>query len=164
MNVKKVVVLGVLLVAGISVGVSVASEPGASAPDVTLSMQDGSTLDLASLQGRPVVLNFWASWCPACVAEMPDFQRVHEQLGDAVAFIGVNTQEVSAAAAAGLLAQTRVGYDIALDPRGELFRRFGGFAMPTTVFIGADGAVVDVHAGVLFADDLSARLAELLSS
>ncbi|MEX1126911.1 MAG: TlpA disulfide reductase family protein, partial [Acidimicrobiia bacterium] len=124
--------------------------------DVTLSYFDGSTEKLADLVGQPVVLNFWASWCPACISEMPSFAEVHRRLGDRVRFIGINMQEVSLDAAIDLAGRTGVNYQLAHDPDGAIFRKFGGLAMPTTVFIAADGSVAQVHSGAIFSDDLAA--------
>src|SRR5262245_23917172 len=53
---------------------------GASAPELRLPARDGKTVDLASFRGRLVVLNFWATWCPPCVAEMPSLERMHKAL------------------------------------------------------------------------------------
>lgn len=125
-----------------------------AAPDVTLEFFDGSTQQLSDLQGTPVLLNFWASWCPACIAEMSDFGEVHRRLGDQVQFVGVNTQEVDLDEARSLVEQTNVDYRLAHDPDGAIFNQFGGIAMPTTVFISADGSVTQVHAGAMFAQDL----------
>lgn len=128
----------------------------AAAPDITLSYFDGSTEKLADLEGEPVVLNFWASWCPACISEMPSFAEVHRRFGDAVRFVGINMQEVSLDAANDLVERTGVEYQLAHDPDGAIFREFGGVAMPTTVFIAADGTVTRVHTGTIFSDDLTA--------
>ncbi|CAN5339636.1 hypothetical protein BH24ACT7_BH24ACT7_00210 [soil metagenome] len=122
--------------------------------DVRFTYFDGEPGTLADFAGRPLVLNFWASWCPPCLAEMPDFEEVHQQLKGEVAFLGLNLQD-DLAAAQRLADQTGVTYPLAADPEGAIFRRFGGIAMPTTVLIDADGEVVEVHAGVIFADDLA---------
>lgn len=136
-----------------------------SALDVPYQTIDGAVANLADFAGTPIVVNFWASWCPACVAEMPDFERIHAELGDQVVFLGLNMQETDPDAAAALVDQTGVSYRLGQDPDGAIFNRFGGIAMPTTVFIDADGAVVRTHGGVLFADDLAELIrAELLSS
>lgn len=140
------------------------SETLSAAPDITLNYFDGRTETLADLVGKPVVLNFWASWCPACVSEMPDFAEVHRQLGDRVAFVGVNMQEVSLEAAAVLVDRTGVEYPLAHDPSGAIFRAFDGIAMPTTVFISSDGSVARVHAGALFEDQLLAIIEDELLS
>lgn len=125
------------------------------APDVTLLYFDGSTERLADLVGQPVVLNFWASWCPACISEMPAFAEVHGRFGDRVRFIGVNMQELDLDAAIDLVDRTGVEYPLAHDPDGAIFIEFGGLAMPTTVFISADGSIALVHSGAMFADDLA---------
>lgn len=134
---------------------------GEQPPAITFEYFDGGTGTLADFAGRPVVLNFWASWCPACVAEMPDFQAVHEELGDEVVFLGMDMQDVSRAAALSLVESTGVDYVLADDPTGEIFQAFGGFSMPTTVFINSSGEVVDTHNGTIFAADLTARINEL---
>lgn len=130
--------------------------------DLALAYLDGTAGNVSDFRGRPVVLNFWASWCPACVAELPDFEQVHREQGDGVVFIGMNMQEVDRAAAEALIAESGVTYLLADDPDGAAFRRFGGIAMPTSVFITADGVVADVHGGALFADDLTAKIREEL--
>lgn len=129
-----------------------------SAVDIPLAYFDGSEGNLADFRGRPVVLNFWASWCPACVAELPDFQQVHSELGDEVVFIGVNMQEVDRGAAEALIARSGVTFLLADDPDGAIFRSFNGFGMPTSVFITADGVVADTHSGVIVAEDLRTKI------
>ena len=125
-----------------------------SAIDVPFEYLDGTEANLSDFAGTPIVVNFWASWCPACVAEMPDFEQVHAALGDEVVFLGMNMQETDPAAAASLVSSTGVSYLLGVDPDGSIFNGFGGIAMPTTVFIDEDGQVVTTHAGAIFADDL----------
>lgn len=121
---------------------------GRPAPRVELPGMRGGQLRLADLRGRPVVLNFWASWCPPCLAEMPEFERVHRRLGDRVAFLGVNQRD-QPGAAERLARSTGVTYPLAVDPAGRAFDAFGGLGMPTTVLIRADGTVADIFAGQL---------------
>jgi peroxiredoxin len=121
---------------------------GRPAPRVELPGLRGGRVRLADLRGRPVVLNFWASWCPPCLAEMPEFQRVHQRLGDRVAFLGVNQRD-QLQAAEQLARSSGVTYPLAVDPAGRAFDAFGGLGMPTTVLIGADGTVADIFAGQL---------------
>lgn len=126
-----------------------------AAPDITLDYFDGESESLSELVGQPVILNFWASWCPACIAEMPALGDVHRRFGDQVEFIGMNMQEVDLDAAEALVQQTGVEYRLAHDPQGLIYREFGGVAMPTTVFITEEGEIARVHAGTIFEDDLA---------
>ena len=66
---------------------------GGQAPDFRLLTLDGEPFQLSEVDGQPVILNFWASWCAPCVEEMPDFQLVHEEFGDRLTMIGVNDGE-----------------------------------------------------------------------
>jgi cytochrome c biogenesis protein CcmG/thiol:disulfide interchange protein DsbE len=122
--------------------------PGARSPDVSLVDFEGEPFSLSEYRGTPVVINFWASWCPSCVAEMPDFEKVHKDLRGEVAFIGIDQRDDRNAAEA-LAQQTGVTYRLAEDPDGRVFDAFGGVGMPTTAFIDADGNVVDVVTGQL---------------
>ena len=139
--------------------------PAAGAPtsptaDISFTTFDGTETTLGAFLGKPIVLNFWASWCPACIAEMPDLARVEAEVRDQVTFIGLDLQETSRPAAEALVAQTGVQYLLGEDPDGQIYSVFGGIGMPTTVFIDADGNVLEVHSGTIFADDLRERIRE----
>ncbi|MGH2693223.1 MAG: TlpA family protein disulfide reductase [Actinomycetota bacterium] len=123
---------------------------GESAPELTLTDFEGSQFSFADYEGTPLVVNFWASWCPFCVSEMPDFERVHQALGDEVVFLGVDQRD-RRDRALELARQTGVTYRLVWDPRGEVFDAFGGPGMPTTAFIDAEGTVVEVIPGQLSA-------------
>jgi cytochrome c biogenesis protein CcmG/thiol:disulfide interchange protein DsbE len=134
---------------GAGSGADPSPAPGDPVPDVRVEAFDGSTVSLTDYVGTPLVVNFWASWCPPCVAEMRDaFEPLHDQLGDRVAFLGVDVQDTRAAARE-VVERTGVTYELAADPDGELFTAFGGFGMPTTVLVDADGRVVAHHTGAL---------------
>lgn len=166
-RIRNVLVAGAVAIALAAGALWLTRDPGETPPattsDVTLEFFDGSSQQLSDLRGRPVVLNFWASWCPACISEMPAFGEVHRRFGDEVEFIGVNMQEVDLDAALALVGQTDVDYRLAHDPAGAIFNQFGGIAMPTTVFIASDGSVERTHAGAMFAEELTEIIeAELL--
>lgn len=123
---------------------------------------DGTEATLSDDLGRPMVVNFFASWCAACVKEMPAFAEVHDELSDEVSFVGMAVS-TSREDAEGLVESTGVGYAIGDDPDGAFVDAFGGLGMPTTVFLDADGTVLDVHTGELTADELRDRISEVLS-
>jgi thiol-disulfide isomerase/thioredoxin len=122
---------------------------------------DDQQVALASLQGGPVVVNFFASTCAPCVTEMPAFEEVHRELGDEVTFLGLAVQD-RRDAALDLVERTGVTYRTAQDRDGAVFTALEGILLPTTVLLDADGAVVDRHAGALDADELRAWLADEL--
>ena len=133
---------------------------GEAAPDDTYPLLDGGLGTLADLRGSPVVVNFFASWCEPCKAELPDLAAVHAEVGADVGFLGVNVRDREDDARA-LLAATGVDYAIARDPSGALQEAFGVVNMPSTFFLDADGRIVSSHPGVLTADQLRSQIAAL---
>jgi cytochrome c biogenesis protein CcmG, thiol:disulfide interchange protein DsbE len=102
---------------------------------------------LATLRGRPVVVNAWASWCGPCKFEMPYFSRAAVRFGRRVAFVGINAGDSDGKARAFLSAHY-VPYPSYVDPHDEIAHEIGVRAgLPTTVFYGRDGKVAFVHQG-----------------
>jgi cytochrome c biogenesis protein CcmG/thiol:disulfide interchange protein DsbE len=118
------------------------------------------TVRLADAAGRPVVLNFWASWCVPCRKEMPAFQAVHREVGDRVTFIGINHQD-SRDDALDLLRETGVTYRAGFDPQGRVAQGYGLYGMPTTIFISPDGRIVGRRVGEVSRRELEDTIAEL---
>ncbi len=162
-------VLGVALVAAACSSASESSSDadspdGYPAPTASFVMFDGSTATLADYEGRPVVVNFWASWCPSCVAEMSAaLKPAQEQLGDQVAFLGLNLQD-ERERALRLVDETGVLFDLGEDRLGDVYLEFGGLGMPFTAFIDADGNVVEDHNGPFTAQQLVDLIEETLLS
>jgi thiol-disulfide isomerase/thioredoxin len=139
-------------------------------PDVTLpvlpsdaALAAGVTeLSLADLQGRVVVVNFWASWCGPCRIEQPDLNAVHALLPDTeVVLIGVNIEDTEANALAHL-AEFDVPYLSLFDPVNELagrFRGIGARTIPSTIFIDAEGRVAARILGLTDAREIAALAA-----
>jgi thiol-disulfide isomerase/thioredoxin len=113
------------------------------------------------LRGRPLVLNVWASWCVPCRKEMPAFQSVYQRARGVVGFLGVDyLDEVDAARR--LAADTGVTYPLAADPKGSEVAKFGVTALPTTLFLSADGVLRGRRFGELDADRLRAAIRSYL--
>lgn len=105
-------------------------------------------MSLAVAGGRPLVLNFWATWCVPCRKEMPVLQAVHASLGDRVTFLGMNERD-SRRLALKFLDETGVDYASGFDPPGRVGAAYALFGLPTTVFISPDGRIVERHLGQL---------------
>ncbi len=102
---------------------------------------------LAELEGHPIVVNQWASWCEPCRAEFPYFRDSAESHADEIAFVGIDMQD-SRDAAGSFLAELPVPYPSIFDPNAaQIASLGGGVVSPTTVFIDADGEVVNVFQG-----------------
>lgn len=130
--------------------------------DVRFTTFEGEEVPLSSLQGRPVLVNFFASTCVPCVTEMPDLEEVHQQLGDQVTFLGLAAAGDRPEEALALVERTGVSYRTARDVDASVITALGGTVLPTTVLLAADGSVVEVHTGKLDADDLRSLLADEL--
>ena len=138
---------------------------GLNAPDVsgrpvstaTYVTFDGATTDLGAYRGRPMVVNFWAHDCPPCIREMPALERVHQDAGDTVAFVGLAVQDREDEARR-LADQTGVTYDLGFDASGQLITELGGINLPTTVFVSADGTILDAKAGEISPDELREKI------
>lgn len=165
-------VIGVALTA-LAVAVALLSSTGSSslttaggdeddplAPTGEFALFEGGTAAFADFEGKPLVVNFWASWCPACVAELPEFEAAHRELGDEVAFLGLANAD-RRADAESLAAEVGLSYQLGDDPEGALFRSLDLIAMPSTLFISADGRITEVFAGQLNEAALLKRIESL---
>jgi thiol-disulfide isomerase/thioredoxin len=135
--------------------------PGSVAEVRLAALDGGQDRTLGELVGaKPVVLNFFGSWCNPCIDEMPALERVHQDVGDQVTFLGMAERDTPETALATVEA-TGVTYPTYNDPDSSAITYFGGLNMPVTVFIDTTGEVVDVHNGALTEGELRGRLADL---
>jgi thiol-disulfide isomerase/thioredoxin len=114
-----------------------------TAPVFDLERLDGrGRIDLATIRGRkPIVVDFWASWCDPCVEESKRIEAARRQYGDRVAFIGVNTKDFSGEARAWLR-RYKITYPSVHDGSGEVLTEWGGLPLPKIFFVDRSGKVV----------------------
>ena len=130
---------------------------GSLAPDFTVYDIDGNPHKLSDFRGKPVILNFWASWCGPCVSEMPEFQKFYDSFGEKIHFVLVNLtdghQETVASASEFL---TKQGYTMPVyyDTDIDAAMQYGVSAVPVSYFIDAEGYFVAWAQGALSEDML----------
>jgi cytochrome c biogenesis protein CcmG/thiol:disulfide interchange protein DsbE len=138
---------------------------GHAAPDFTAPMWNGTpgqTVHLADLKGKPVVLNFWASWCAPCKEEALALQAGYERYrGSGVVFVGLAFNDTQANGQP-FLEKYKITYPAGPDENGKVSIAYGVTGVPETVFIGRDGRVVSKTPGGVSAEQLDAGVQQLL--
>jgi cytochrome c biogenesis protein CcmG, thiol:disulfide interchange protein DsbE len=123
-------------------------KPGTLAPPFSLpQLQGGQPVSLSAFRGRPVIVNFFASWCRDCRAELGAMARVARATSGRVAVIGIDTNETSDAAATRLLAGAHANYPVVVDPQAKVAAHYLVQALPVSYFLTASGRVVGAALG-----------------
>ena len=131
---------------------------GHPAPDFTLQTLEGERLNLSDLQGEAVVLNFWASWCPPCRAEMPELEQAYRNnQGGGLVVLGVNQGEEQAVVA-DFARRFGLSFPILLDQQLQASRAYQANSLPTTYFIDRNGVIRGRVTGQMNAALLTERL------
>lgn len=132
-------------------------KPGQLAPDFALKDLEGKVVRLSDHAGKKVVLNFWASWCPPCRAEMPHLQAYHERYGEeGITLIGINltTLESGISPVRSFVQDKGLTFPVVLDETGDVKAKYQVKAYPTTYVLDEKGIVRAVHRGVLNGETL----------
>jgi len=140
------------------------AQTGDIAPDFTLTSADGSSIRLSDYRGKVVVLNFWATWCPPCRAEIPWFAEFQRTFGNqGLAVIGISMDEDGWKAVRPYLDKEKMKYPVGIG--GEwLARKFGGVeSLPETLLIGRDGRIVRRHTGIVSRSEYEREIQDLLN-
>ncbi len=127
------------------------------APDFTVYDLDGNEVHLSDFIGKPVVLNFWASWCGPCKMEMPDFNEKYLEIGEEVQFLIINMTDDSretVETASAFIAEQSYSFPVFYDTDQDAASTYGVYSIPTTYFIDADGNVIAQATGVIGAETL----------
>lgn len=127
------------------------------APDFTVENAEGESVLLSDLEGKPVVLNFWASWCGPCQSEMPEFEDAYLELGEDIHFMMVNmttSNRESKNKAETFISDAGYTFPVYYDTASEAAIAYGVMSLPTTYFIDADGYVIAQAIGAIDRDTL----------
>ena len=138
---------------------------GSEAPDFTVYDLEGNAHKLSDFRGKPVLLNFWASWCGPCQMEMPDFQKYYESHGDQVNFVIVNLtdgQQETVESASAFIEEKGYSFPVYYDTDIDAAMKYGVSAVPVSYFIDAEGYFVAWAQGALSADMLQQGMDLLL--
>jgi cytochrome c biogenesis protein CcmG, thiol:disulfide interchange protein DsbE len=140
------------------------------APDFTMPtlepylLEWGETLTLSQFVGdKPIVLNFWASWCLPCRREAPLFERYWQQYKDRILFLGVNFQD-QAADAEAFIEEFKMTFPSGSDPKAKVGIDYGIFGLPETFIISKDGKVLAKQVGEMTQDALEGYVNQLLET
>jgi cytochrome c biogenesis protein CcmG, thiol:disulfide interchange protein DsbE len=143
-------------------GLIEAPAAGYLAPDFTLTTTLGQELTLSDLRGQPVVLNFWATWCPPCRAEMPEFQQASAKYNGQAVILGIDQGEpLSVVADFGNA--LGITYPLLLDLDNRVSRLYNVNALPKTLFLDANGVVRELYTGMVNRAVLEDRIERLLA-
>ena len=137
-----------------------------AAPGFTVYDVDGNPHSLSDFRGKPVILNFWATWCGFCEAEMPDFEEKYQQYGDRIHFLMVDVtdgQQETVEKASAFIAERDFTFPVYYDTAMEATAGYGTGGLPVTYFLDAEGYFVAWQQGMLSADTLQKGIDLLLA-
>ncbi|MDQ3662067.1 MAG: TlpA family protein disulfide reductase [Actinomycetota bacterium] len=141
-----------------------APQVGERAPAFSAPLLQGEgTSSLQDLRGKPLVINFWASWCEPCKAEAPLLEEAHDAYAGEVSFLGVDVRDARSDARA-FVAEYGVGYPSVRDETRSIYRAYGLTGQPETFFIDSEGIIVDHVAGPLLRRDELFTMLDVLVS
>ena len=134
------------------------------APDFTVYDIDGNPVNLSDFRGKPTIINFWASWCVYCIAEMPEFQAKFEELGDEVNFLMINVtdgQQETVESASKLIEKSGYSFPVYYDTDRIASYTYASYSLPMTYGIDADGYAIVKANGAIGAEDID-QIIEML--
>ena len=131
------------------------------APDFTVLDKNGNEVKLSDQFGKPIVLNFWASWCPPCKAEMPEFNKVYKNTGGDITFVMVDLmdgQRETKEKGAQFVKEQGFSFPVYFDTKQDAAGKYGIESIPTTIFLDKDGYIVTGAEGAIDAEALQKEI------
>ncbi len=135
-------------------GIVVGLERGNRAPDFELETLEGETIKLSDLQGKPVFLNFFTSWCPPCRAEAPDMQKFHEESDVQVLAVNMYEREHNTDDVPKFIEEFGLTLPMVIDETLDVTYRYGVQVMPTTYILDSEGKIVNIAMGAMNYDQM----------
>ena len=135
------------------------------APDFTAIDADGNEVSLSDFLGKPVVLNFWASWCGPCKSEMPEFDEAYLEQGEEIQFLMVNMtdgMQETADTAMAFIVEAGYSFPVLYDVNYDAAVTYGVSSLPTTYFIDAEGVLIAKAVGAIDADTLQRGISMII--
>ncbi|SFQ42028.1 TlpA family protein disulfide reductase [Salibacterium halotolerans] len=136
-------------------------EEGDPAPDFELDTLDGGTMSLSEMEGTPVLINFWATWCPPCRAEMPDMQTFYEENDIEVLAVNLTDTESGQSAISSFVEEMDLSFPILLDKDVSVAGKYNIQPVPTSFFIDSEGTVQHINIGAMNEDMMKSELEKL---
>ncbi len=134
---------------------------GNLAPDFTLKTLDGQTVKLSDYRGKPVLVNFWATWCPPCRQEMPDLEKAYQKYKDqGMVFLGIDMQE-DQGTVKNFVQQNGYHWTFAIDADSRVADTYQASAIPTSYFVDKNGIIRDTQIGAITPSLLEAKLSKI---
>ncbi len=144
--------------------VSAADTDAELATDFSVYTYEGESVRLSDFFGKPIVLNFWATWCPPCRMEMPCLEDAYVRYGEDVVFMLVDVtdgQQDTSETVQAFIEENGYSFPVYLDPMLDATRAYSVYSIPMTVFIDTQGAVQSTHVGSMTAEKLEAGIREI---
>lgn len=154
---QKIILAGLLLFLP-----SVALGQESAAPELTLKDIHGRYIRLSDYKGKVVLINFWATWCPPCRAEIPDLIRLQREY-DGLQVIGITYPPQKLAVVRRFVRTAKVNYPVGLGTKKTKLRFTQSENLPTTIVIGKDGTIRDIIDGILLPEEFEQKIKPLLN-
>lgn len=147
--------------------VSGSSEVGQKVAEFELEDFNGQKVKVVSSSGKPIFIDFWAAWCPFCVEEMPEIEKIHQEFGDKLLVYGIHRSETEGIEKGAEFAKERgVTYPLLKDSTGQVYKNLTGGRnfMPYALYIDKEGRIVKVKAGPKTIEEMREAVEELLKN
>ena len=138
-----------------------------TAPDFTVSDLNGNEVHLSDYKGKPIVINFWATWCSPCKMELPDFQSAYEKYGDDIVFMMINLTDGyrdTVDTVKEFCNTNGYTFPVFFDTQYTASEAYSAYSIPTTVAINIDGEIIDTRIGTMSSRDIESLMETLIKN